>query len=57
MARTDILNGILDFQPAKQNYDDLPRNQFTVSYLRRTDNKKCNESAMEKAKELETLDI
>jgi hypothetical protein len=53
----DKLNGILDFEPAKQNYDDSPSDQFTVNYLRRTDNKKCNQSAMKKDKEPETLDI
>ena len=44
----DKLNGVIDFEPAKQNFDTSPRNQFTVDYLRRTEKKKCNESAMEK---------
>ncbi|HAA9070649.1 TPA: tyrosine-type recombinase/integrase [Listeria monocytogenes] len=47
----DKLNGILDFEPAKENLDTSPRNQFTVDYLRREENKKCNESAMAKQKE------
>lgn len=36
----DKLNGILDFEPAKENLDTSPRNQFTVDYLRREENKK-----------------
>lgn len=44
----DKLNGVIDFEPAKQNFDTSPRNQFTVDYLRRTEKKKCNESAMVK---------
>lgn len=38
----DKFNEIIDFEPAKQNFDDSPRNHFTVDYLRRYDNKKCN---------------
>lgn len=53
----DKLNGVIDFEPTKQNLDSSPRNQFTVNYLRRDENKKCNESAMEKEKELKTLEI
>ncbi|OJG83509.1 hypothetical protein RV14_GL001387 [Enterococcus ratti] len=48
---------MIDFEPTKQNLDSSPRNQFTVNYLRRDENKKCNESAMEKEKELKTLEI
>jgi hypothetical protein len=40
------LNGIIAFEPATQNYDDSPKNQFTVNYLRRWHVKKCNQSAM-----------
>ncbi|MDF2791176.1 MAG: site-specific recombinase, phage integrase family, partial [Neobacillus sp.] len=39
------LNGVIAFEPAT-NYDDSPKNQFTVNYLRRRNMKKCNESAM-----------
>jgi integrase len=28
------LNGIISFQPAEQNYDSSPKNQFTVNYIR-----------------------
>ncbi|WP_373180066.1 tyrosine-type recombinase/integrase [Enterococcus durans] len=41
------LNGVIDFEPAKENHDTSPRNQFTVDYLRRSENKKCNESAIQ----------
>lgn len=44
----DKLNGVINFEPAKQNLDSSPRNQFTVNYLRRGETKKCSESAMEK---------
>jgi integrase len=34
------LNGVIAFKPAQQNYDDSPKNQFTVNYLRRREYEK-----------------
>ncbi|SFK14767.1 Site-specific recombinase XerD [Marinilactibacillus piezotolerans] len=34
------LNGVIDFKTAHQNFDESPRNQHTVNYLRREDPEK-----------------